>query len=263
MDTLGPPPNVFSPLSTLRNTPPSNVQPVQSKFKRKRYSYHNETIDFIVEFLLRSHPKPTLPTPPPPSSNKPSNLAPFSIREPFELDPTAPTLVPPLNPAHTQRSHHHQNDLFRFDPSVHPHHPHHRPSLPLPHQQPYPLPMSSPVMNSTAYPGHKLNSSAYPQFKIHHDRLQSTPSYSSSSSSSSSSSPYSYARYPTLGELALPTPVSPLSPQTSSLSVVIPHPMGGSSRKTKVNIEIRKNRGKERTKKKYFHICFSQVERIR
>ena len=67
-----------------------------------------------------------------------------------------------------------------------------------------------------------------------HDRLQSTPY-----SSSSSSSPYNYARYPPTAELALPTPVSPLSSQTSSLSVVIPHQMGGSSRKTKVNIEIR------------------------
>ena len=179
-----------------------------------------------------------MPTPPP---NKSSNLPPFSIREPFELDPTAPTLVPPLNPAHIQRSHHHQNDLFRFDPSAHhhhphvnPHHPHHRSPLPPPSQQPYPLPLGSPTINSTAYPVHKLNSSPYPQFKLHHDRLQSTPY-----SSSSSSSPYNYARYPPTAELALPTPVSPLSSQTSSLSVVIPHQMGGSSRKTKVNIEIR------------------------
>lgn len=92
--------------------------------------------------------------------------------------------------------------------------------------------MNSPTPNSGAYPGHKLNlnSPVYTQFKLHHDRVPSTPSSSS----------YNCCRYPPTVELALPTPVSPLSPHTSSHSIIPAHTIGGSSRKTKVNIMRRK-----------------------
>jgi hypothetical protein len=213
-------PSIFQNLSSVRNTPPPNAQsPLQSKFKRKR-----------------PNPKPTISTSP---STKSLNSSPFVIRDPFELDSSAPTLVPPLNPTHIQRSHHHQNDLFRFDPS----HRHHRPPPPPPphhhhhqQQQQYSLPMNSPTVNSSVYPGHKLNlnSPVYTQFKLQHDRLPSTPPSSSSSSSSSLSS-YNCCRYPPTVELALPMPVSPLSPHTSSPSIIPPHTIGGSSRKTKMH----------------------------
>ena len=95
--------------------------------------------------------------------------------------------------------------------------------------------MNNSTGNSTSFNVHKLNltSPSYAQFKIHHDRL---PTASSCSSSSSSSSPYNYCHYPPTNELALPTPVSPLSIHASSPSM-IPYHMGGtSSRKNKVNI---------------------------
>ncbi len=95
--------------------------------------------------------------------------------------------------------------------------------------------------NSTSYPGHKLNinSPVYPQYKIHHDRIPSTSSCSSSASS------YNYCRYPPTAELALPTPVSSLSSHASSTAIIPPHTIGASSSKTKVNITRRKKKKKE------------------
>lgn len=158
---------------------------------------------------------------------KSSNTVPFALRDPFELDSSAPSLVPPLNPTALHRSHH-QNELFRFDaPRRHAH------QL----GQQFPMSMNnSPGGNSSVYSNHKLNpnSSAYPPFSMHHDRLSSTPP--SSSTSSLSSSLYSFCHYPSAPELTLPTPVSPISTYGSSLSLVPPHPLGASSRKIKVNI---------------------------
>ena len=154
---------------------------------------------------------------------KSSNTAPFALRDPFELDSSAPSLVPPLNPTALHRSHH-QNELFRFDASRR-----HAHQL----GQQFPMSMNnSPGGNSSVYSNHKLNptSSAYPPFSMHHDRLPST-----TPSSSSSSSLYSFCHYPSAPELALPTPVSPISTYGSSLSLASPHPLGPSSRKIKVN----------------------------
>jgi hypothetical protein len=94
--------------------------------------------------------------------------------------------------------------------------------------------MNNSTGNSTSFNAHKLNltSPSYAQFKIHHDRLPSA-----SSCSSSSSSPYNYCHYPPTTELALPTPVSI---HASSPSMIPYHTGGASSRKNKVNIIQRK-----------------------
>lgn len=187
-------PSVFQNLNTARNTPPlPSSSPSQLKLKRKR-----------------SIPKVILPSVP---MGKSSNTVPFALRDPFELDSSAPSLVPPLNPTALHRSHH-QNELFRFDaPRRHAH------QL----GQQFPMSMNnSPGGNSSVYSNHKLNpnSSAYPPFSMHHDRLSSTPP--SSSTSSLSSSLYSFCHYPSAPELTLPTPVSPISTYGSSLSLVPP-----------------------------------------
>jgi hypothetical protein len=150
-------------------------------------------------------------------------MAPFAIRDPFELDTSTPSLVPPINPAAIHRSQRQQNDLFRFDTSSHQHRHHHQQ-----HPQQYSLPINTLTPNSTSFNCHKLNlnSPSYAQFKIHHDRLPTTSSCSSS---------YNYVHYPPTTELALPTPVSTLSPHASS--PLIPyHTIGTSARKNKVNM---------------------------
>jgi len=103
--------------------------------------------------------------------------------------------------------------------------------------------------NSTSYPGHKLNinSPVYTQYKIHHDRIPSTSSCSSTSS-------YNCRRYPPTAELALPTPVSSLSSHASSPVIIPPHTIGASSSKTKVNMTRRKN--KKKRKESDFYIYF-------
>lgn len=184
-----------------------------------------------------------------PATNKLSNIAPFSIRDPFELDSPTPSLVPPVNSTANHRSHHQQNDLYRFDGS----HGHHRHSHPHQQQQ-YALPINSSTTNSSSYPSHKLslNPSVFTQFKIHPDRMPS-------SSPSSSAAAYNCCRYPPTAELALPTPVSPLPSHTSSPSIITPHTSGTSSRKTKVNI------AKKRKEKKITFLCLflSMKRRIR
>lgn len=207
-------------------------------------------IIYIVYFIFkRANPKQTMP--PTQVPNKSSNIPPFAIRDPFELDSSGPSLVPPLNPTSNHRSHHHQNDLYRFDGS----HRHHRHSHPHQSQQ-FPLPMTNSTTNSPSYPSHKLNfnPSVYTQFKIHPDRIPPTPSSSSSSSSTtSSSSPSSYnmCRYPPTTDLALPIPVSSLSSHASSQSLIPTHTSGTSSRKTKVN--IMKTKKKRKGKRRYLN----------
>jgi hypothetical protein len=172
-----------------------------------------------------------------PPTNKSSNIAPFAIRDPFELDSPTSSSIPPLNPTPIPRSHHHQNELFRFDASHrhyhHPQHQNHHPQQQQQQQPQYSLPMTNSPADSSAYSCHKLNSPVYAQFKIHHDRLSTTSSYTSSPS-------YNCYRYPPTVELALPTPVLPLSSHASSPSIIPPHTFAASSRKTKVNIMKKK-----------------------
>jgi hypothetical protein len=63
-----------------------------------------------------------------------------------------------------------------------------------------------------------------------------------STSSAPSSSSYNCCRYPPTAELALPTPVSPLSSHASSPSIIPLHAIGASSRKTKVNITPKRSK---------------------
>ncbi|CAF0757554.1 unnamed protein product [Rotaria sp. Silwood1] len=200
-------PSIFQNLSSARNTPNNAQALLQSKLKRKRVT-----------------PKQPVSTPPP--LNKSSNSAPFTIRDPFELDCSASS----LNSTSSHRPHHHQNDLYRFDTSHH-HHSHHQNQQQQ--QQQYSSPINSSTTNSAPFTYHKLNlnSPAYAQFNIHHNHLSTTPCSSSSSSSSSPSC--NCCRYPVTAELALPTPVSPLSLNASSPSIVPHQTIATSSRKTK------------------------------
>lgn len=209
-------------MNSARNTPPIKSQsPSPIRSKRKKYvDSKKKRKNFIRIFFQRLSPKETVPTPPPPSATtKSSNMAPFAIREPFELDPSsAASLVPRLNPTANHRTHPHQNDLFHFDPSHRSHHRHPHP------QAQFSLPINNSSTNSASYPSHKLNptTSPYAQFKIHHDRITSPPSS------------FNCYRFPqTANDLVLPISVSSLS----APSMIPSHTIGTSSRKTKVNIQ--------------------------
>ncbi|CAF1354880.1 unnamed protein product [Adineta steineri] len=193
-------PSVFQSLSSIRNSPTANSQPVSnsnSKLKRKR-----------------THQKQLEPLP---TTNKPLNVAPFTLRDPFEIDSSGSSLVAPINSTPNHRIHH-QNDLYHYD-VTHRHQNH--PSLLPSSQQQYALPMN----NSTPFNYQKLNAPAYAPYKIPHDR--------SSTTTSSISSSYSGGRYPHIPELTLPTPILPLSTHVSTTSITSNHPMGASSRKIK------------------------------
>ncbi|CAF1401950.1 unnamed protein product [Rotaria sordida] len=215
-------PSIFQNLSSARNSPTHTQSPSQSKLKRKRVNPKQQPVST-------------------PTINKSLNNPPFTIPDPFELD------HPPssLNSAPVSRSHHHQNDLYRFDIS-HPHsrhhHHHHQQNQQQQQQQQqqYSLPMNSSTPNSAPFIFHQinLNSPNYAQFKIHHDRVPTIPcspasSLSSSSSSSSSTSSCNCCRYPATPELASSTSVSSLSPNPSSPSIIPHQTIAPSSRKTK------------------------------
>ncbi|CAF1263610.1 unnamed protein product [Rotaria sordida] len=209
-------PSIFQNLSSARNSPTHTQSPSQSKLKRKRVNPKQQPVST-------------------PTINKSLNNPPFTIPDPFELD------HPPssLNSAPVSRSHHHQNDLYRFDIS-HPHSRHHHHHHQQNQQQQYSLPMNSSTPNSAPFIFHQinLNSPNYAQFKIHHDRVPTIPcspasSLSSSSSSSSSTSSCNCCRYPATPELASSTSVSSLSPNPSSPSIIPHQTIAPSSRKTK------------------------------
>ncbi|CAF1225939.1 unnamed protein product [Rotaria sordida] len=216
-------PSIFQNLSSARNSPTHTQSPSQSKLKRKRVNPKQQPVST-------------------PTINKSLNNPPFTIPDPFELD------HPPssLNSAPVSRSHHHQNDLYRFDIS-HPHSRHHHhhqqqnQQQQQQQQQQYSLPMNSSTPNSAPFIFHQinLNSPNYAQFKIHHDRVPIIPCSpasslsSSSSSSSSSTSSCNCCRYPATPELASSTSVSSLSPNPSSPSIIPHQTIAPSSRKTK------------------------------
>ncbi|CAF1115733.1 unnamed protein product [Rotaria magnacalcarata] len=209
-------PSIFQNRSSVRNTPTNSPSSSQSKLKRKRLN-PKQTV---------STPPPPPPPPPPTTTNKSSTNAPFTIRDPFELDCSQTSLNQTLNPASIHRSHHHQNDLYRFDASSHCH------LQPHQNQQQYSLPMNSSTSNPASLTYHKFNihSPSYAHYKIHNDRLSTT---TCSSSSLSPSSSYNYCRYPVTAELALPIPVSPLSPNVSSPTFISYHTMPTSLQKNK------------------------------
>jgi len=193
---------------------------------------------FFLIFIFRFCRPPSKQTVPVPTKTNSSNVTPFTIRNPFELDSSAPSLPPPINSTPAYRSHHVQNDLFHFNNSHHQHQHHHHHRQQTQPQQQYSLSMN----NSTSFGYQKLNLPVYAQFKIHHDRL-STPSSCSSSSCNC-------CHYPRTAESVLPTPVLPLPIHASSTSVMPHHTIGASSRKTKVNIK-RNNKKKSITYLKF------------
>ncbi|CAF0899193.1 unnamed protein product [Adineta ricciae] len=194
-------PSVFQNLNGIRNSPVEPQSPTNSKLKRKR-----------------TQPKQTGPLP---TTNKSSNMPPFSILDPFELDSSSPSIGPPINHVPPPRAHQHQNELFHFDRLSRHYRHQSQPPVLTQHQQQYSLPMN----NSTSFNYPKTNiPPMYAQFKTHSDHA------------STASSPYSYARFPQTPELKLPAPVSPLSAHAASPSAISQYFTRAPSRKTKTAI---------------------------
>ncbi|CAF0990268.1 unnamed protein product [Adineta ricciae] len=194
-------PSVFQSLNGIRKSPVEPQSPTNSKLKRKR-----------------TQPKQTVPLP---TTNKSSNMPPFSIRDPFELDSSSPSMGPPINHVPHPRAHQHQNELFHFDRLSRHYRHQSQPPVLTQHQQQYSLPMN----NSASFRYPKTNiPPIYAQFKTHSDHV------------STASSPYGYARFPQTPELTLPAPVSPLSVHATSPSTMSQYFIRAPSRKTKAAI---------------------------
>ncbi|CAF0980104.1 unnamed protein product [Adineta steineri] len=155
---------------------PNARSPTHSKLKRKR---------------------PILKPPLPPTSNIP----PFSLHEPFELQSSSSA----TNPTSSLHHSHSQNDIIHSDSSKRIRHS---------NSQSFSLPVNASTINqssSSSYPCSKLNmnSTLYNQYNIHRDLISS----SNTCSSSCNCSQYSHST-----KLTLPSPIT----HVSSSPAIIP-----------------------------------------
>ncbi len=141
-----------------------------------------------------------------------SNVPPFSLHEPFELESSA------INSSPTVHRSHSQNEFLRFDSSKRPRHS---------NQQQYNTPVNTSSTNQSPYPYSQMNinSSNYNQVNIQRDLVPS-----SNCSSSCNCSRYSHST-----KLTLTSPVthlsSPATISNNNNSITMT-----ATRKTKVNI---------------------------
>ena len=148
-------------------------------------------------FRFRPHPKP---------SSVVSNIPPFSLHDPFEIESSGST---ESLPSQTKYPH--------FDSSK-------RPRYPNPQSYPISMPNSSSSSSSNqssyVYPNKPINSTVINQFNIYQDQTSSNPCSSS----------YNCPQY----NLTLPTPVTHLSSSSSSPTNNSPT----TSRKARVSTKI-------------------------
>ncbi|CAF2444182.1 unnamed protein product [Rotaria sp. Silwood2] len=168
----------------------TNVQlSMQPKLKRKR-----------------SFSKPSLISP----NKSTTNVPPFSLHDPFELESSAINAVPSV--------HHQQNEFLHFNSSKRPRHSNQQHQH---QQQQHSLLINNSTTNQPSYPYDKMNmnSSVYSQFSIHHDRIPSNtcPLYSHTA------------------KLLMPSPIEPLTSSGTE-----PHHNHNNNNKSATMTSIRK-----------------------